>query len=63
MRDADATTVDCPYCGETIELVVDRSVERQEYTEDCSVCCRPIVVTVVAVAGELVSVDARAESG
>ncbi len=34
----------CPYCGETIELVVDCSVAHQQYIEDCSVCCRPIVV-------------------
>jgi hypothetical protein len=34
--------VDCPYCGESIELVIDDSVEAQEYVEDCSVCCRPI---------------------
>jgi hypothetical protein len=61
-RDADAATVDCPYCGERIELVVDCSVEQQEYTEDCSVCCRPIVVTVTAADGELLSLDARTES-
>ncbi|MFT5116914.1 MAG: hypothetical protein ACI9NY_000440 [Kiritimatiellia bacterium] len=34
----------CPYCGEAIEIVVDTSIEQQEYIEDCSVCCRPIVI-------------------
>lgn len=34
----------CPYCGEPITLVVDPSVSVQEYTEDCFVCCRPIIV-------------------
>ncbi len=34
----------CPYCGETIELGVDGSVERQHTIEDCQVCCRPIVL-------------------
>lgn len=34
----------CPYCGEPILLLVDWSVERQEYIEDCEVCCRPMVV-------------------
>jgi hypothetical protein len=62
MSGGDATTIDCPYCGERIELGIDCSVDEQEYTEDCSVCCRPLVVTVVAAAGELVSVDARTES-
>lgn len=36
----------CPYCGEMIELLIDTSVSEQEYVEDCSVCCRPIVITV-----------------
>jgi hypothetical protein len=62
MRGVETTTIDCPYCGERIELGVDCSVEAQEYVEDCSVCCRPMLVTVVAADGELVSVDARAES-
>ncbi|WP_187409925.1 CPXCG motif-containing cysteine-rich protein [Saccharophagus sp. K07] len=39
----------CPYCGEKIDLVVDCSELEQEYTEDCSVCCRPIVVTVTVI--------------
>ncbi len=36
----------CPYCGETISLDIDCSVEMQSYIEDCQVCCRPIVVDV-----------------
>lgn len=39
--------VQCPYCGETITLLVDDSAGDQRYIEDCHVCCRPIVVTVV----------------
>ena len=38
--------VDCPYCGEAIELVIDDSVAEQQYVEDCFVCCRPINVHV-----------------
>jgi len=57
----DSVTVQCPYCWETIEVVVDCSVEEQEYTEDCSVCCRPIILTVVTADGELQSIDARSE--
>lgn len=37
---------DCPYCGESIELLIDCSVEQQSYIEDCSVCCSPINVSV-----------------
>jgi hypothetical protein len=34
----------CPYCGERISMVLDTSVVRQTYIEDCEVCCRPIEV-------------------
>lgn len=35
-------SVDCPYCGETNEILVDPSGgRRQSYEEDCQVCCRP----------------------
>ena len=54
-------SVDCPYCGEPIELVVDASVDHQEYVEDCSVCCRPIQLT-VSVDGNDVFVAARDEN-
>ena len=42
----DTQTVRCPYCGEWLEIVIDRSVRRQEYIEDCQVCCRPITLTI-----------------
>lgn len=36
----------CPYCGEFIELVIDPLLFNQEYVEDCSVCCRPILIII-----------------
>ena len=39
-------TVKCPYCGEYVGLVIDPSFDEQRYVEDCSVCCRPMSVTV-----------------
>jgi len=39
-------TVQCPYCGQNIELLVDHSVPQQTYIEDCQVCCRPININV-----------------
>jgi len=39
-------TIHCPYCGEVIEVLIDSSIEQQEYIEDCQVCCRPIVFKV-----------------
>ena len=36
--------ISCPYCGESVDLSVDCSLERQRYVEDCQVCCSPIVL-------------------
>ena len=47
----DLVHVYCPYCGENIEIIVDLSVDQQEYVEDCSVCCRPIAMSVAVGAG------------
>ncbi len=52
----------CPYCAEEITLVVDCSEDEQTYTEDCFVCCRPILISVHSAEGELVSVDVRREN-
>ena len=35
----------CPYCGEEISMILDLSVRRQSYVEDCEVCCNPIQIT------------------
>jgi hypothetical protein len=32
----------CPYCWQTISMVLDLSVTEQTYVEDCEVCCHPI---------------------
>lgn len=50
------TDVDCPFCGETFSIVVDTSVEKQTYIEDCFVCCRPISFAVECEDGSLLSV-------
>lgn len=57
-----ARTLDCPYCGEAIDLIIDDSVEAQEYIEDCSVCCRPISVRVSIDAAEAIQVDVRTDT-
>lgn len=39
--------VQCPYCGEVVEIVLDPAGGMlQEYVEDCQVCCRPWQVRV-----------------
>jgi hypothetical protein len=36
----------CPYCGETLSILVDDSAGPQQYIEDCQVCCSPINIAV-----------------
>lgn len=35
-------TVQCPFCGESFDTVVDLSSGSTSYIEDCQVCCQPI---------------------
>jgi len=62
MQPIDTVVTECPYCGEQIELLVDCSIENQEYVEDCSVCCRPIVVSIDLSTDESPRVDVRTEN-
>ncbi|NMM47470.1 CPXCG motif-containing cysteine-rich protein [Marinigracilibium pacificum] len=34
----------CPYCGEEISMILDLSINEQQYIEDCEVCCNPIEI-------------------
>lgn len=54
------TSVACPYCGEKITVLIDASCGSQEYYEDCSVCCSPILFTIaVDTPGELSGIEVR----
>jgi len=59
----ETITIQCPYCGESYETVVDLSAGSQRYVEDCAVCCRPIEVTLqVGDDGELIDVGTGTEN-
>ncbi|MCW5518013.1 CPXCG motif-containing cysteine-rich protein [Muriicola sp. Z0-33] len=45
----------CPYCWEEISMLLDSSVHKQTYVEDCEVCCNPIALTTEFSANELVA--------
>ena len=49
----------CPHCGEEISMVLDLSVRKQTYIEDCEVCCKPIQITYTVVDEELAEFSAR----
>ncbi|MBN2867458.1 MAG: CPXCG motif-containing cysteine-rich protein [Flavobacteriaceae bacterium] len=48
----------CPYCWETISMLLDTSVRKQTYVEDCEVCCNPIQITPIFEDTELVNFEA-----
>jgi hypothetical protein len=52
-------TIQCPFCGQSFELVIDTSVASQRFTTDCEVCCRPFEVSVECESGEVISVDVQ----
>ena len=62
MDESTMARYNCAYCGEENETFFDASGgARQTYTEDCAVCCRPNVLTLVAGPQGEVSVQAEFE--
>ncbi|MEO6390400.1 MAG: CPXCG motif-containing cysteine-rich protein [Pyrinomonadaceae bacterium] len=51
----------CPYCWQTITMVLDLSVAAQEYVEDCEVCCQPILIAYASDGEEVTSFEAQPE--
>ena len=59
----ETITIQCPYCGESYEAVVDLSAGSQRYIEDCAVCCRPIEIALrVGDDGELTDVSTATDN-
>lgn len=55
MQSLDEKKIDCPYCGESIDVFVEPILNdtghcdpygETRYIEDCFVCCRPITIIV-----------------
>ena len=53
------TFINCPYCGESIDVLVDDSSGEQSYYEDCSVCCAPILFVLTEDESGEIQVDVR----
>lgn len=49
----------CPYCWETISMLIDISQRNQSYIEDCEVCCNPIQLNITTENNEIVSFEAQ----
>lgn len=46
MKQLTERSISCPYCGESLEVLLDASDLDEEYIEDCQVCCKPITFLV-----------------
>lgn len=55
-------TIDCPYCGESLDVLIDETDIGQSYIEDCQVCCRPIVFSITASSDCETTVSVQAEN-
>ena len=49
----------CPYCWEDISMLLNSSMPKQTYIEDCEVCCNPIEVTARFLYSELIEFQAN----
>ncbi|MEW5248031.1 CPXCG motif-containing cysteine-rich protein [Microbulbifer discodermiae] len=62
MGSLEETTIYCPYCGESITVLINGEEVGQEYIEDCQVCCKPIIFNIsMGMNGDL-SVSVREEN-
>ncbi len=49
----------CPFCWESVSVLLDSSIPNQKYIEDCEVCCNPLEIEVAFINGELTDFNVR----
>ena len=59
--DLKEQTFRCPYCTAEITVLLDPSVPKQSYYEDCEVCCNAIEISYEFSDGDLVFFQADFE--
>jgi len=58
-----SAVITCPWCWERNHLSVDCSAGDAEIVEDCTVCCRPMVVRIhLDASGDLAGVEVSREN-
>ena len=62
MNELESRIIDCPYCGEAIDILIDCSVLQQSYIEDCQVCCQPININVSIDHADEISITVSSEN-
>lgn len=61
MNQLTEQSIGCPYCGETIDVIINSDDLNQQYIEDCHVCCKPITFMVSESVDGEVSVNVYSE--
>jgi hypothetical protein len=51
------TEITCPHCGESFPLQIDTSQAEQSLIEDCTICCRPMTLTLQCEPGAIVDLS------
>ena len=49
--------IQCPYCEQRFDLMIDTGVPAQRFTTDCEICCRPFEVSAECEPGEILSLE------
>ena len=49
----DERRIHCPFCAESMTVLVDASAGGQSYIEDCQVCCQPMQISFAVDDGEV----------
>lgn len=57
----EEVSIFCPYCGESLDILIDGSIDQQEYIEDCQVCCRPMIIQLSISGNGEIRVEAKHE--
>ena len=62
MEFLEESVISCPYCGESLDVLLDPQEVGQQYIEDCQVCCKPITFELALDANDDVVVFVRDEN-
>ncbi|WP_159517726.1 CPXCG motif-containing cysteine-rich protein [Sunxiuqinia indica] len=62
MESIETHTIQCPYCWQNIPVTIDRSQGESELTEDCPVCCNPVLIKIQIGPGGEIDVQAQPEN-
>ena len=55
------SSIYCPYCGESVEVLLNPEDVGVDYIEDCQVCCRPIEFRLREDAGGRLEAEVRSD--